>query len=145
MSGTVWHFGHLKIWFFKGHESLESKASCFLCLTLRRLKTWKCDFFFFLRPSPQGYVATGGRILDILVAWKCVFWRVVRPWAQGYRASSESLYSVLATGKCYYSRFIYPRPIGIYHPQSLCSAFWRPEMMFFKGHETIRWRILDFW
>jgi hypothetical protein len=144
MSGTVWHFGHLKIWFFKGHESLQSKASCFRCLTLRRFEDLKMWFFKFPKTLSSrlcGYRYAHFGHFGGLKMW---FLEGRETLSSRNRASSECHYSILATGKCYYSSFIDPRPIGIYHPQSLYSAFWRPEMRFIKCHETLRWRILGF-
>jgi hypothetical protein len=47
MSGTLRHFGHLKMWYFNVHDSLESKVSCFLCVSLRHFDGLEIRFLNF--------------------------------------------------------------------------------------------------
>jgi hypothetical protein len=49
MSDTLRNFGHLKMGFFNGHESFESKVSCFRCVILRHLFGLKIRFLKFLK------------------------------------------------------------------------------------------------
>jgi hypothetical protein len=65
------HFGHLKMLFFKGHESLESRVSCFRWLTIRHfegLKMWflKCPETLGTRLCDHCYT-----ILDFMMHWIC--------------------------------------------------------------------------
>jgi hypothetical protein len=89
ISGSVRHFGHLEMWFFKfmrtsNHSILLSLGYC-TAFSSRSL-----------RPSAEGYVATSGPLFYILVASKCDSWRVERLSAQVYMVSCESLFSILA-------------------------------------------------
>jgi len=82
-SGTLRHLGKLKMWFFK--------CLAFVALLFCILKACKSDSSSVLRLSAQIYVATGFRIIFILVSWKYDSLTVVRSSTQAYMASPESV------------------------------------------------------
>jgi len=92
MSTNSGHFGNIKMWFFRSHDSLGSWYLSFVAL-----------LFAFWRPGnviPQVSWHARHKVLWLPVshighfdAPKIPFWQVQRPWAQGYIALSENLLS----------------------------------------------------
>jgi len=132
-SGTLRQVGILKMWLFKCHETLESKVSCFHCVTLLHFEGLKMRF---LRLSGQIYVATGFRIIFILVSWKC------NSCLHGFSWKRFKHFGDLKSDS---SRIM--RHIGYYHPHSLCSEFcWHENEFFQRLWDPLlkkTWRTLD--
>jgi hypothetical protein len=121
MSGTLRHFGHLKTWFFNGHESLESKVSCFRCVTLRHFDGLKIRFLKFpkiLHPRFRGYrwshiLNFGSLKMRFLTGLETISPRE-------HDFLSKPFLCVLAAWKCYSARVMSIIP-AIFHP-ALCTC-----------------------
>jgi hypothetical protein len=116
------HFGHLKILFFKGHESLRSRISCFRCVTLRHFEGLKMRFLkcppLKVMWLPVGHIGHFDAIPDelwdpelkgtwflvktlhnILANWKCDYSSVMWPSTHRYLSSTKALFGLLVAWK----------------------------------------------
>jgi len=132
MSTTTGHFGIIKMWFFRGHDSLGTMVSFFRCVTLRILKAWK----WYLKC----HETLGTRLCD----YRWTFWTFLCP-ENTILTSSETLRVHCFEWKPFKQllKFHETLDLSCIHKASFRS-FGGLKMRFFMVQETLGWRIHGF-